>query len=104
MAEESLSTRWSDTIPLTTEDRQQVMRAAVAYSLASDGSSLDRLREHFGAKMKTSPDARAFEVVSDRIDDHGIAFRNAAAQVASIDVLQSFMKELRAQTMMAETN
>ena len=104
MAEESLSTRWSDTLPLTTEDRQQVMRAAVAYSLANDEASLDRLREHFGAKMKTSPDARAFEVVSDRIDDHGIAFRNAAAQVASIDVLQSFMKELRAQTLTAETN
>jgi len=104
MAEESLSTRWSDTIPLTPEDRQQVMRAAVAYSLANDEASLDRLRQHFEAKMKTGPDAQAFQVVSDRIDDHGIAFRNAAAQVASIDVLQSFMKELRAQTLVAETN
>ncbi len=104
MAEESLSTRWSDSIPLTDEDRQQVMRAAVAFSLANDEASLDRVREHFGAKMKTGPDARAFEVVSDRIDDHGIAFRNAAAQVASIDVLQSFMKDLRAQTTMAATN
>jgi len=104
MAEESLSTRWSDSIPLTAEDRQQVMRAAVAYSLADDETALDRMREHFSAKMKNGPDSRAFEVVSDRIDDHGIAFRNAAAQVASIDVLQSFMKELRAQTTMAATN
>ena len=64
----------------------------------------EHMREHFGPKMKTGPDARAFEVVSDRIDDHGIAFRNAAAQVASIDVLQSFMKDLRAQTTMAATN
>jgi hypothetical protein len=101
-AEEALSRRWNDNFPLTIEDRQQVMRAAVAYSLANDEPALDRLRQHFALKMKSGPDARAFEVVSARIDDHGIAFRNAAAQVASIDVLQGFMKDIRAQA--ARTN
>ena len=104
MAEELLATRWSDTIPLTPEDRQQVMRAAVAYSLANDETTLDRLRQHFDAKMKTGPDAAGVRGRGDRIDDHGIAFRDAAAQVASIDVLQTFMKDLRAQTLTAETN
>ena len=103
-AEELLSTLWSGTLALTAEDRQQVMRAAVAYSLANDETALDRLRGHFAPKMGAGPDARAFQVVSERIDDHGIAFRNAAAQVASIDVLQSFMKDLRAQTLAARTN
>ena len=71
------------------------MRAAVAYSLANDEASLDRLRDHFGPKMKASPDASAFAVVAQRIDAHGVAFRDAAAQIASIDTLQTFMKDFR---------
>ena len=72
------------------------MRAAVAYSLANDESSLERVRSNFGPKMAHSPDASAFAVVTQRIDMHGLAFRNAAAQVASIDTLQTFMKDLHA--------
>ena len=103
-AEEALGARWSDTAPLNENDRGQVMRAAIAYSLANDETSLDRLREHFAPKMKTAPDAAAFDVVSARIDAHGVAFRDAAAQVASIDTLQSFMKGIRAQSAAARTN
>jgi hypothetical protein len=95
-AEELLGTRWSDTAPLAAEDRQEAMRAAVAYSLANDEASLERLAEHFGPKMKATPDASAFAVVSQRIDAHGVAFRDAAAQVASIDTLKNFMKDLHA--------
>jgi hypothetical protein len=72
-----------------------VMRAAVAYSLANDEASLDRLRDHFGPKMKPSPDANAFSVVAERIDAHGVAFRDAAAQIAAVDTLQAFMKDFR---------
>jgi hypothetical protein len=74
------------------------MRAAVAYSLANDETSLDRLRDHFTAKMKATPDASAFQVVSDHIDAHGAAFRDAAAQIASVDTLKGFMKDIRAQS------
>ncbi len=63
------------------------MRAAVAYSLANDETSLDRLRERFAAKMKVSPDGTAFAVVAQSIDAHGVAFRDAAAQIASVDTL-----------------
>jgi len=97
-AEQALSTRWSDTTPLTTAECQIVMRAAVAYSLANDETSLDRLRDHFAAKMKATPDANSFKAVSDRIDAHGVAFRDAAAQVASVDMLKSFMKDMHAQS------
>lgn len=94
-AEELLATRWSDATPLTTDERGEVMRAAVAYSLANDEASVDRLRDHFGPKMKLTPDASAFAVVAQRIDAHGVAFRDAAAQIASIDTLQTFMKDFR---------
>jgi hypothetical protein len=96
-AESLLGQRWSDAAPLSDDDRQEVMRAAVAYSLANDETSLERLRIHFAPKMTATPQASAFAVVSARIDAHGVAFRDAAAEVASIDTLKSFMKDLRAQ-------
>jgi hypothetical protein len=71
------------------------MRSAVAYSLANDETNLDRLRDHFAAKMKASPDANAFAVIAQRIDEHGVAFRDRAAQIASIDTLQAFMKDFK---------
>jgi hypothetical protein len=95
MAELALGERWNDAVPLLPEERQNVMRAAVAYSLANDEVSLERLRTHFAAKMASSPDGNAFQVVSERIDLHGLAFRNAAAQIASIDTLKAFMKDIR---------
>jgi hypothetical protein len=96
-AEDALATRWSDATPLSQDERQEAMRAAVAYSLANDETSLERIRDHFMAKMKGTPDAGAFAVVTQRIDMHGMAFRDAAAQVAQVDTLTSFMKSLRVQ-------
>ncbi|MEI9885745.1 MAG: hypothetical protein WDN08_04450 [Rhizomicrobium sp.] len=71
------------------------MRAAVAYSLANDETSLERLRANFGPKMKASPDASAFAIVAQRIDAHGAPFRDQAAQIAAIDTLQTFMKDFK---------
>lgn len=103
-AEQSLSARWSDAAALTPDERQAVMRACVSYSLANDETSLERLRAHFGPKMISTPDSGAFAAVSERIDAHGLAFRDAAAQVASIDTLQGLMKDIHAQTAVARTN
>jgi hypothetical protein len=92
-AEEMLGARWSDGTPLTEAERGELMRAAVAYSLANDDTSLGRLRAHFMAKMKGTPDANMFTVLSADIDQHGLAFRDAAARIASVDTLDAFMKD-----------
>ena len=92
-AEEMLDARWSDAVPLAASDRAQVMRTAVAYSLANDEASLARIRAHFAPKMKGTPDANLFAVLSSDIDQHGLAFREAAAKIASVDTLQTFMKD-----------
>ncbi len=94
-AEDLLGQRWSDAGPLSPGEREEVMRSAVAYSLANDEASLDRLRDHFGPKMKASPDGNAFAVIAQRIDEHGVAFRDKAAQIASVDTLQAFMKDFK---------
>jgi hypothetical protein len=92
-AEEMLGNRWSDTAPLSDVERNQLLRTAVAYSLANDEASLARVRDHFAPKMKGTQDANLFQVLSADIDQHGIAFRDAAARIASLDTLESFMKD-----------
>ena len=92
-AEELLDARWNDTTPLSAGDRAQVMRTCVAYSLANDEAGLARIRGHFAPKMKGTPDATLFAVLSSDIDQHGLAFREAAAKIAAVDTLQSFMKD-----------
>ncbi|MBV9692474.1 MAG: hypothetical protein JO261_02115, partial [Alphaproteobacteria bacterium] len=94
-AEESLGERWNAPAPLSAGDRSEVLHAAVAYSLANDEMSLERLRTHFAAKMAGTPDADVFAAVSARIEIRGTKFRDAAAQIASIDTLERFMKEMR---------
>ena len=92
-SEDLLGTRYSDASPLSDAERADVLRMAVAYSLANDEASLDRLRQNFAAKMTGTPDASAFAVLSQSIAMHGLAFRDAAAQIASVDTLQSFMRD-----------
>ncbi|HKX63678.1 MAG TPA: hypothetical protein VJM78_00095 [Rhizomicrobium sp.] len=92
-SEELLEGRWTDPVPLTITERNQLLRTAVAYSLANDEASLARIRARFGAKMKSTPDGNLFAVLSADIDQHGLAFRDAAAKIASVDTLEAFMKD-----------
>jgi hypothetical protein len=94
-SEELLGTRYSDPAPLNAGDRNDVMRAAVAYSLANDQPSLDRLRTNFAPKMQASTDASAFNVVTQKIDAHGLAFRDAAAEIAGVDTLKTFLADFK---------
>ncbi len=91
--EELLDARASQDTPFGESERGQVLRAAVAYSLANDETSLARLREHFASRMKGTQDANLFAVLSADIDQHGLAFRDAAAKIASVDTLEAFMKD-----------
>ncbi|HEY4123627.1 MAG TPA: hypothetical protein VGM36_03375, partial [Rhizomicrobium sp.] len=93
--ENLLGNRWSDDKPLDDGERRDVMRAAIAYSLANDEPSLERLRAHFAPKMQATPDASAFTVVTQNIDSQGVAFRETAAKLASISTLETFMKDFK---------
>jgi len=93
--EEMLGTRFSDQAPLTAAERMTVLRAAVAYSLANDEKSLERLRINFTPKMKAAPDGNLFAVLAAPIDLHGLAFRDAAAQIASVNTLKGFMQDFQ---------
>lgn len=88
--------RWQEPEPLSESERFDVLRAAIAYSLAGDQFALDRLHTKFYSKLVKTPDADAFLLVTKPIREKGVAFRNLAKEVAATDTLDAFMKEFRA--------
>jgi hypothetical protein len=96
-SEEMVGDRATSGGALSPEERAQVMRAAVAYSLAGDDAALQRLRTRFEAKMNDSPDARAFSVVTGKVDQRGVAFQDLAKSIAAVDTLQAFMADMKKQ-------
>ena len=94
--EELVGARFADNKPLSDSERMDLMRAAVAYSLAGDMASLGRLRTRFGAKMAASVDARSFDIVTQGLDTSGVDYRTLVKRLASVDMLEAFMKDFRA--------
>lgn len=92
-----LGETWKTDKPLSGEERLLVMRGAIAYSLAGDENGLSRFRAKFGDAMHDSPDASAFAIVSDPIVEQGVAFREMASRIASIDTLDRFLASLKAE-------
>lgn len=91
--------RWSDNIPLDDLERRDILRAAIAYSLAGDQLSLERLQTKYMAKMADSSEALAFEVVTRPIEAQGVEFLEVANSLADVDSLETFLKEYRRQYM-----
>lgn len=75
--------------------RFDVMRAAIAYSFATDEEGLSRLRATFGDRMAHTPDASAFAVVSDPIERSGVAFRELASRIAAVNMIERFVSTLK---------
>lgn len=94
--------RWSDEMPLADHERVDVIRAAIAYTLAEDGLGLERLRQKFSEKMSQSPHAAAFEIVTRPIDDRGVEFLTVARSMGGGDSLESFLEEYRRQYLSAK--
>lgn len=91
--------RWSDNIPLDELERRDILRAGIAYSLAGDQLSLERLQTKYMAKMADSPESLAFEIVTRPVEVQGVEFLEVANQMASVDSLETFLKEYRRQYM-----
>jgi hypothetical protein len=99
--ERMLGARWQETPALDKAERFNVLRAAIAYSLAGDQFALDRVRKKFYEKMVKTPDAESFVMVTRPVKSQGVSFRDLARDVAATDTLDSFMKQFRARYDMA---
>jgi tetratricopeptide (TPR) repeat protein len=87
--------RWQGPEPLGDQDRIDVMRTAIAYSLAEDRLGLDRVRAKFTAKMADSADARTFAFLTQPDVGSTAAFRDLARRVTGADTLADFLAEYR---------
>lgn len=92
---EAASAGHADNLALSDDVRFNVMRSAIAYSLGGNDKGLMRLRAKFGTRMASSVDASAFAVVSDPIETTGVAFRQLAGRVASINMIERFVNSLK---------
>lgn len=81
-----------DVQELSDQERIDVLRAAISYVLADDRIGSGRLRARYLTAMKNTVDEHAFEVVTGGFDRDGIAFRNLAREIASIDTLEAFLE------------
>ncbi len=91
--------RWSDNIPLEQIERDDILKAAIGYSLAGDQLSLDRLRTKYAKKMADSPQSASFEVVTRPVAAQGVEFLDVVKGIAATDTLDTFLQEYRRQYM-----
>jgi len=103
-AEALVTARADANAPLTADERNLVLRTAIAYSLANDQTSLNRIKSEFGGAMQASPDTSAFAVLTEDIGNEDVAFRDMAGKIASIDTLETFMKDFKTRYDQVATN
>ncbi|MBI3705697.1 MAG: tetratricopeptide repeat protein [Rhizobiales bacterium] len=87
--------RWRDFAPLSDVERSDILRAAIGFALGEETIGLERLREKYAAKMSDGPDRRAFDVVSAPVGAGGKEFQDIARRVASVDTLDTFLRDMR---------
>ena len=80
---------------LDTQARQDILRFAIASSLAGDRPALEQLRDDFTRRMQDKPEWPAFQVVTS-VDQRDTAeFRNLAAEIAQVGRFEQFMTAYR---------
>lgn len=94
--EAALSDRWQEDRDLTIDEQADVLRAAIAYNLADDRASIDRLTSRYGTHMAATDQAEAFDVLTSRNAVSGDArIGDLARQIAGVDTLDAFMSRFR---------
>ncbi|MGL4323937.1 MAG: hypothetical protein ACRCTD_07825 [Beijerinckiaceae bacterium] len=93
--ERILGERWKSRDELSDAERADIVRAAIAYALAEETLSMDRLRGKYSALMANSSDARAFQLITSPAASRAREFRELARTVARADTLAEFLSEYR---------
>ncbi|WP_417479942.1 hypothetical protein [Maricaulis maris] len=92
-----LGNRHSDPAPLVPTEEDDLLRAAIAYSLSRDTASAVRLGQRYGEAMAQTDQAAAFSLLTDDDATPGnVRFSDMASRIASIDTLDAFMEPFRA--------
>ncbi len=87
--------RWREFKPLSSNEKSDVIRAAVGYALAEDAIGLARFREKYAALMNGDGDRLAFDVASKPAASSSAEFTEIAKIAASVDTLEGFLREMK---------
>lgn len=90
-----LGTSWQGKDALTDQNRQDVIRAAIAYSMGDERISVDRLRAKYSTKMADSSDAGMFATLTQPNASSTRAFREIAQSMTAASTLKDFLREYR---------
>ena len=93
--EKSLDRAWAELTPLSPEQSRVVLKAAIAYALANDNFSMDRLKSRYAVKMARTPDAAPFRLLTLRTESPAALARELAGTVTSGKYLDGFMAYYR---------
>lgn len=95
LLEKTHSGRWADIEPLDSHVRLDILRAAIAYSLAKDDFALNRLVQKFGQKMSESSDSAVFQVLTQPLDEQNFDRDVAVDSILNIGTVDSFLRDYR---------
>jgi hypothetical protein len=87
--------RWKGEEQLEPADRHDVLRAALAYTLASENIGLARVKEKFAAKMGATTEGKVLELIIAGDSSNPRTLTEAARALATFDSLGSFIQRYR---------
>jgi hypothetical protein len=87
--------RWKEFAPLSAQEKADIVRAAIGYSLSDDGIGLSRLKEKYAAKLTGDDDRAAFEAATKLAATNSAEFATIARMAAAVDTLDGFLREMR---------
>jgi tetratricopeptide (TPR) repeat protein len=87
--------RWRDFKPLTPQERGDVIRAVLGYSLAEDSLGLARFREKYAPLMNGEKDQALMETASRPASSNSADFAQIAKMAASVDTLDGFLRDMK---------
>lgn len=89
--------RWKEDLELTDTERQDVLRAGIAFALAGDALATERIRGKYAPLMANGPEAVWFDTIAADTSVSSPEFRDVATRVASKDSYATFLEEYRRQ-------
>lgn len=101
--EKTLGARWTDAMPLSDSEQLAVLKAGIAYTLAGDRMSVDRLRSKYTEKMAPTANGSAFDAVTGPIVASGSDFQSIVKSIADADTMKSFLADYRKRYLDVET-
>ncbi|WP_445489208.1 tetratricopeptide repeat protein [Rhodopseudomonas sp. RCAM05734] len=87
--------RWRDFTPLSSQEKNDVIRAVVGYALAEDALGLARFRDKYAPLMTGGADKIAFDTASKPTSSNSSEFAAIAKMAASVDTLDGFLREMK---------